>query len=75
MNAGSSSSSSASSDCPNLFEKRGRRRIRDCAGAGPSSEEDVAPEDEDAAGDEDCADSGDVEGGFVLWVGVTFVGR
>jgi hypothetical protein len=64
MKAGSSSSSSASSDWPSLFEKRGRRRMRDCA-TGPSSEDDVVSEDEDAAGEEDRAD-GDVRGRLVL---------
>jgi hypothetical protein len=73
MNAGSSSSSSsASSDCPSLFEKRGRRRIRDCA-TGPSLEEDGASEDDDA-GEEERAD-GEGGGRVVLWGGVMFVGR
>ena len=62
MKAGSSSSSSsASSDCPSLFANRGRRRIRDAA--GPESEDEVS--DDEDAGDEERAD-GEVGEGFAL---------
>jgi hypothetical protein len=64
MNAGSSSSSSPSSDWFSLFVNRGRRRRRLCAGRGLSESEDVESED-DVEGDVRESASGERVGGSI----------